>query len=356
MLTWLDWYVRSRIQAPESASEFRQQMRLGATDPLMAFAEYCEVLLAESSVDRKEFARKVGNRKTAEELGLRLMLMRPFLHGFASAETRSIAPLAAGLGLLLTRETAALLADADPPAEDWRGRTFGAGPGQDGLSGVYVDVPHGALLVGPKLQVRAIFAAPQMQTADDGSFRWTGGVLVHGLVTLTGSEQETGAVFAAVEPDNVMGLVLTETGSVAGGVDLGEAAATEAEWFTVYSRVMEHSVRFLRLALAFHRYGPGEAREPVGRTSLDRAAANNFKPRKGESLFAMTRLATPANRLGRPPRAEAGGWNLVARQEVSGHFKLQPHGPAGSFRKLIWVEGYARGPEDAPRKPRAVRV
>ena len=258
--------------------------------------------------------------------------------------------------MLLTRETAALLADADPPAEDWRHRTFGAGPGQDGLSGVYVDVPHGALLVGPKLQVRAIFAVPQMQTAEDGSFRWTGGVLVHGLVTPAGSEHETGAVFAAVEPDDELGLVLMESGSVVGGVDLGEAAATEAEWFNVYSRVMEHSVRFLRLALAFHRYGPGEAREALGRTPRDRAAANNFRPRKGESLFVMTRLAAPANRLGRPPRAEAGGWNLVARQEVSGHFKLQPHGPAGSLRKLIWVEGYARGPDDAPRKPRAVRI
>ena len=123
-----------------------------------------------------------------------------------------------------------------------------------------------------------------------------------------------------------------------------------------YQRVMEHSARFLRMALVFHRYGPAEARQPVGRTPPDRAAANSLKPKKGESLFAVTRLDAPAGRLGRPPRTTTGGWNLAARQEVSGHFKLQPHGPAGSLRKLIWVEGYARGPEDVRRKPKAVRV
>lgn len=356
MLTWLDWYVRSRIQAPESAPGLRQRMRLGTADPLMAFAEHCEELLAEFSANHEEFARNVGDPKTAEELGLRVGLMRPFLHGFASAEMRQVAPLGPALGLLLTRDTAALLADADPPHEDWRGRTFGTGPGQDGLSGVYVDVPHSALLVGPKLQVRAIFATPQMQEREDGQLHWAGSVLVHGLVTPTGSEHEAGAVFAAVGPDNVLSLVIMEPDVVMGGIDLGDTATDEAEWVTIYSRVMEHSVRFLRLALAFHRYGPSEARGLVGRTPPDRAAANNFRPRKGESLFAMTRLTAPAGRLGRPSRTEPRGWDLAARQEVSGHFKLQPHGPAGLLRKLIWVEAYVRGPEDAPVKPKAIRV
>jgi len=30
--------------------------------------------------------------------------------------------------LLLTRDTAAMLANAEPPADDWRNRTFGTGP------------------------------------------------------------------------------------------------------------------------------------------------------------------------------------------------------------------------------------
>jgi len=33
---------------------------------------------------------------------------------------------------------------------------------------------------------------------------------------------------------------------------------------------------------------------------------------------------------------------------VSGHHKMQPHGPGNSLRKLIWREPFWRGPEDAP--------
>lgn len=33
---------------------------------------------------------------------------------------------------------------------------------------------------------------------------------------------------------------------------------------------------------------------------------------------------------------------------VAGHYKMQPHGPRNSLRKLIWREPFWRGPEDAP--------
>jgi hypothetical protein len=54
--------------------------------------------------------------------------MRPFPHGFAGAEARRIAPLGPALGLLPTRDAAALPAEAGPPAEDRRDRTFAPGP------------------------------------------------------------------------------------------------------------------------------------------------------------------------------------------------------------------------------------
>jgi hypothetical protein len=44
--TWLDWYVRWRIEAPESRESLAHQMRMGATNPLMAFAETIEEILA----------------------------------------------------------------------------------------------------------------------------------------------------------------------------------------------------------------------------------------------------------------------------------------------------------------------
>src|SRR5687767_5789372 len=77
-----------------------------------------------------------------------------------------------------------------------------------------------------------------------------------------------------------------------------------------------------------------------------------------QALFSMVRLSASGDRLGRPPRAAGAGpgWVLTSQQEVSGHFKLQPHGPGGALRKLIWVDAYERGPEDRLAKPRAVRL
>ncbi len=40
--------------------------------------------------------------------------------------------------------------------------------------------------------------------------------------------------------------------------------------------------------------------------------------------------------------------SLSVQVLVAGHYKMQPHGPRNSLRKLIWREPYWRGPEDAP--------
>jgi hypothetical protein len=119
---------------------------------------------------------------------------------------------------------------------------------------------------------------------------------------------------------------------------------------------MEHSVRFLRVALAYHRYGPVGSQQDIGRTPVEHAAARRYKPRKGESLFAMTRLVPTKDRMGRIVPSVSTGWSLTARQEVSGHFRLQPHGPGGSLRRMIWVDSYQRGPKEGPVKPRAVSM
>ena len=119
----------------------------------------------------------------------------------------------------------------------------------------------------------------------------------------------------------------------------------------------ERTVGFFRLMLAYHRYGPTEARSRVGITSPSRFVRNGNRPRAGESIFALVRLAAPVGRHGREPKADnSAGWVLNVRQEVAGHFKLQPYGPQQSLRRLIWVDGYERGPDDAPTKARAFVV
>ena len=107
MTTWLDWYVRSRMEAPESRPGLAHQMKLGATNPLMAFAETIEELLAAWTVDRTEFVRMTGieDRKSQEEFAIRVACLSPFLGGFASPDMRKLRGPGRPLGIVLTRET-----------------------------------------------------------------------------------------------------------------------------------------------------------------------------------------------------------------------------------------------------------
>lgn len=250
------------------------------------------------------------------------------------------------LGLLLTRQTANLLSAAKPidmTDESWRAEI-----GSD--RAVYVDVPHGAVLLdadagkGDMIQLRAIFAAPFMPPDKPGH------TLFIAQMTGRGSEQGRGRVAGVLTPD----------GGVAqfGSADTGAAAADASMKAPHAHPLLQRAVlgrvgTFLRLVLAYHCFGPEEAREPVAATPIERLRGG--KPRKDESLFALTRL-NASEAVGRPKGTIPASWSLSIRQEVAGHFKLQAYGPQSSLRRMIWVSPYERGPEDAPIKPRAHRL
>lgn len=44
--------------------------------------------------------------------------------------------------------------------------------------------------------------------------------------------------------------------------------------------------------------------------------------------------------------ARRGGWELMVRVQVRGHWRNQPHGPGRMYRRLQWIEPYWKGPED----------
>lgn len=358
MLTWLDWYVRSRVVADASRPMLAQQMRQGAKNPISAFAETVFDAIAEREVDRDAFARAQGGVKAAEELVFRCACMAPFLWGLATVETQKAFPRGGpAVGILLTRETASLLSDADPPKGEWRRLTFGSEVGQEGLSGIYVDIPHGALRVGATLQIRTLFAIPSRRQgeSDGDELCWTGGVIVHALVTKLGSEHECGSIYVVVDADDTLTLAAVDDQTPLGGI-LAEEATDDKVWTALYTGVVEHAVRFLRLVLAYRRYGPRDKLGVVGQTRPDDAMRNQVRPRKNESLFAITRLDAASDRLGRSAQKMPASWSLTARQEVSGHFRLQPYGPGAQLRRLMWIEAYTRGPESAPIKPRALRL
>jgi hypothetical protein len=182
-------------------------------------------------------------------------------------------------------------------------------------------------------------------------------VLVVLVISGRGSEVPTGNAFAVVNAEDQVQVPLSPDRTLCHQL-LPSAVSSFSSFDEFYQLALVRSVSFLRLVLAYHEYGPAEARSVVRATPPREIARRGHRPCKGESIFSMVRLSASADRLGRPPRAAGAGlgWVLTTQQEVSGHFKLQPHGPGGSLRKLIWVDAYERGSDGGPVKPRAVRL
>ena len=278
------------------------------------------------------------------------VMVAPFLLDYFPAGTKLT--LAGGgalprpLGLVLTRGTANLLSAADAsniPDETWRAAL-------DPHRMVYVDVPHGAILldagthVADTLQLRAIFAAPSLLPELPGH------TLFLAQLTDRGSERARGRIAGVLCPDGqISRFGSARTGKTATDWTLRPPFAHSLTEKAVLGR----AGTFLRLVLAYHFFGPRSAREPIAATPTERLRSG--KPRKDESLFALTRLRE-SSAVGRPQSTIQTSWSLTSRQEVAGHFKLQPYGPQRSLRRLIWVEGYERGPNDAPMKTRAYAV
>lgn len=336
-MTWFDWFCR---QASDTLLP-----RFRCSDPRRGMALY--VVQGRTALRH----RAIPGVDRLESIWYAALF--PFVAPFLPSEivpelteqerTRPPRPL----GLMLTRATANLLSGARPPPSGdvhWR-RALGE------QRAIYVDVPHGAVLLGARpdgsdvLQLRAIFVLPPT------SHEQAELTVFVALLTDPGSERPRGRVCALIEPD---GPALPVTGVKGFITQVDPTLRAPFVDPSTEVRIRERAADFLRLVLAYYCFGPAEAREAIAVTPTERL--RNGKPRKGESLFAMTQLQPARDRLGRPAASVPVSWSLTARQEVAGHFKLQPHGPGGSLRRLIWVDPYERGPEDAAIKPQAVRV
>lgn len=331
MLTWLDYFCRRMLPVVDA--------KFHGGDPRKAFGFHLYQRLYEVQQGTASFEDILDEAFH--------VMLTPFLRDFfpagGTATSAMDIEIDRPLGLVLTRGTANLLSDAESsniPDEAWRSE-LGTG------RAVYVDVPHGTILldVGTErsdvLQLRAIFAAPFLPP------NMPGHTLFIAHMTDRGSERGRGRVAGLLWPDGRISRFASEaTGRSAADWTLRSPFVhSETE-----RAVLGRTGTFLRLVLAYHFFGPPKARDPIGATPTQRLRAG--KPRKDESLFALTRLHS-SGEVGRPRERIPPSWSLTSRQEVSGHFKLQPHGPQLSMRRLIWVDGYARGPADAPIRPRA---
>ena|ERR1700722_58171 len=135
-----------------------------------------------------------------------IAMVAPFIVEFlppgASLTSSDGLPPPRPLGLLLTRPTANLLSEASPanfPDELWRAE-LGSN------RAVYVDIPHGALLLNAGvngddvLQLRPILAAPNMPPGKPGC------TLIVAQITDRGSERGRGRITGVLQPDARSGL------------------------------------------------------------------------------------------------------------------------------------------------------
>ena len=323
---WLEWFCRRAIETLDPSKSASLDGR--PVDPRRLFNVYIE-----------EGLQVLGRGKiigpALEALWYRSL--RPFTVPYRYPST--FPWTAAGntrppLGLLLTRDTVNDLGGANAPTGSIE--ALGAAYPQD--QGLYIDVPSGALLLNdvqiPGLQLRAFFLPP-MKAESFGKRCFIG------LVTMAGSEQPYGRYCDVLSPLPVTSL----RGSAAPVSDVTLVSLLDSG-----SEITELSRNFILLVLLYNLYGPKSSKQsipaaPVG--SLKKPIA-----RQNESLFAITKLQAPLERFGRPiKRGNASSWSLTSRQDVAGYFKLQPHGPGGVLRKLIWVEPYIRGPDKTLARP-----
>jgi hypothetical protein len=219
-----------------------------------------------------------------------------------------------------------LLADARPPAdpEGYLERALSAG------GTWYIDLPHRSVLLGDG-EVRAIFLMPGLQT----------GHRVTAVITPPGQDKVKGRVIWHLgAPEDCYGHLIN-------GVDMKTIAGQ-----------VNDLVRLLILYRATAESAERSELKHMDARQLNQSPRRIPQNRKKTSLFRVERLAAPADRFGRqsPSNGPAGGWTLGWQSEVSGHFKLQPHGVGRSLRKLIWIDAYERGPKDAAHKVRLERL
>lgn len=334
MLTWLDFVAHQALSS--------LNVRDRTTDPRTALALTVGSITKAVQDGRFEFPNGI-----LDEIFYTLLVpfVAPYAPDGATMTFSDGTAFERPLGLILSRQTAGILAAAKPldiPDDLWREPL---GPRRH----VYVDVPPGAmtLRLDPSttdvLHVRAILAAPYLPLSLPGHTQ----LVIQ--VTAPGSERGLGRIAAVLTPEGKVSLNGNENGRIA----CDEGLLPPHAHPEVHKAVAGYAGTFFRLVMAYYFFGPHESREPVDVTPAERL--NKGKPRNGQSLFAMTRLQ-PSPKLGRPPSTIAASWSLTERQQVDGHFKLQAYGPSRSQRRMIWIEAYERGPADVSPRPKGIAV
>lgn len=323
MQTWLDWYTKGAKDRWEETRRMNPALDLPeATDDFAAMA-YLTRFAADLTCFSGLFQPPgVTDTPTAEHLLVFDALLLPF---FDLPGTREVPNWPRATALAPTRGLVHWLAGADAPDDGGEAERLLR------QRSLYVDLPDGALLVGP----------------------WT----VRAMMTMVSDH-----------PNLSVALVLTPRGS--------NRAVAVLEWMLGHSgsphgativdvdaaEACHQAEQFLRLLVLYGSVADADRRGNIPHMPAEQQRAN---PRRAAqrakkfSLFRVQTLDTPreAADLPRAPRQPLGdGHRLDVRVAVRPHFRWQAHGPRWTLRKLILIDGFWRGPEDGRVRAPIVRL
>jgi hypothetical protein len=330
--TWLDFFLNGHLANVQRIPKLGDRLRRFGAKPKDDF----DAMRVGCLIDYEQYQK--GMRIPVIQAGITTMTVAQlaFLRiatdksGPTTVPSRAVQP---------TAELVDLLSNAKAPSRDlWRAAL------EDTVW--YIDLPHRKLLLGERHGVRALFSCP-----------FEGKVWINAILTRPGDDTLIGRVcwrVAEERPDTEWKPVdskvvafggMTRFGNLPGFDDLlaqGDIPKMDAGYF-------RDSVEDLLGLIALYETVQSDAERDQGfLPQRTREEARRATPllRQTFSIFRIRRLEAPQDRFGRPPEARSGGWRLEVRQKVEGHFKMQPFGPGRALRKLIYVSGYERGPED----------
>jgi hypothetical protein len=135
---------------------------------------------------------------------------------------------------------------------------------------------------------------------------------------------------------------------------VGERATMNVVW--------ELSLFFMMSCLWFRQTVPGTKKKIEPKLTQEQGHIERHARKRFEKEFntkPVVRVIALRKTQATAVESEHGegtGRKLKVRFIVKGHAKLQRCGPGGSDRKLIWVDAYPKGPDDAPFKESGPRV
>jgi hypothetical protein len=228
----------------------------------------------------------------------------------------------------------------------------------------YLDLPDRSLMIGEGMQVRALFIGGD-RTQSGEQVNFTAILTPPGRNTWrrVGWTEDRSMIINDNRPGGDLRYPLVCTPEP--GNDFTEPLEQAAERAgVVLQDVLEDIEAFALLALTYMGTAEeGRGHEPwpaVPHIPLDhprRRGRNAQQVAKKFSFFKAHRIGAVPEGLRRPAdRNQGQGRTLGRRTEVRGHFRLQPHGPRGSLRRLQWIAPHMRGPRDGILSTSLIRL